>query len=39
MKLSGHIPFHPVLSMAQALLEQLKRDDYCPYNLKVSLAV
>ena len=37
MKLSGNIPFNPVLSMAQALLEQLKGDEYCPYELRVCL--
>ena len=39
MKLSGNIPFIAVLSLAQALLEQLKGDEYCPYELRVCLVM
>ena len=34
--LKGNVPLDVVLSQAIELLEQLKSDEYCPYDIKVN---
>ena len=35
--LRGKIPVKEVLLQASELLEQLRSDDYCPYDIKVNI--
>ena len=36
MGISGRVPLEPVQEIARSLVEQLKADEYCPYELRVS---
>ena len=36
MGICGHVPLEPVQEIARSLVEQLKADEYCPYELRVS---
>ena len=37
MKICGCVPLEPVQVIVRLLLEQLKSDEYCPYELRVSM--
>ena len=36
MGICGCVPLEPVQEIARSLLEQLRADEYCPYELRVS---
>ena len=36
MVICGCVPLEPVQEIARSLVEQLKADEYCPYELRVS---
>lgn len=39
MGICGCVPLEPVQEIARSLVEQLKADEYCPYELRVSQCV
>ena len=39
MRICGCVPLEPVQEIARSLVEQLKADEYCPYELRVSQCV
>jgi hypothetical protein len=36
MGICGCVPLEPVQEIARSLVEQLRADEYCPYELRVS---
>ena len=38
MGICGRVPLEPVQEIARSLVEQLKADEYCPYELRVSIS-
>ena len=39
MGICGRVPLEPVQEIARSLVEQLKADEYCPYELRVSQCI